>query len=117
MHNKHYTRLKYEPLELGIKLKNDLNFIEGSFLKYVSRYDLKGQAKMDIDKASFYCNGWTGNDFRPRDAVRYMPFEARMEVMMYCYDNNFKDWQNEAIFAFFKRHFTEADRALREDRK
>jgi hypothetical protein len=112
MHNKHYTGFDYEPLDFIIKF--NLNFVEGSFLKYVTRCERKGEAFKDLDKANFYYRGETGGNQYPMDVIksRANDKDFRFELFEYCALNELKDWQNEALFSYFTRNYTETDRAL-----
>lgn len=47
----HYTKGKIEPIDY-IK-SNDLNFLEGNIIKYVTRYKFKNGLE-DLQKANFY---------------------------------------------------------------
>jgi len=48
----HYKKLAIEPIELIKALK--LDFMAGSFVKYLVRYQYKGSPKTDLEKAKFY---------------------------------------------------------------
>ena len=50
---KHYKHGSIEPIDYIIA--NDLNFIEGNIIKYVTRYKYKNGLE-DLKKASFYIN-------------------------------------------------------------
>lgn len=55
---KYYTRYKIEPIDFIAA--NNLNFLVGSIIKYVMRYDQKGGLE-DLHKAEFYLN-WLMDD-------------------------------------------------------
>ena len=112
MHNKHYTGFEYEPLDFILKF--NLNFVEGSFLKYITRCERKGEAFKDLDKANFYYRGETGGNQYTMDVIKSRRDDKkfRFELFEYCNVNELKDWQNEALFNFFTRNFTETDRTL-----
>jgi hypothetical protein len=112
LHNKHYIGFDYEPLDFILKF--DLNFVEGSFLKYITRYERKGEAFKDLDKANFYYRGETGGTQYTMDAVRNRTNDKdfRFELFEYCNVNGLNDWQNEALFNYFTRKFVETDRAI-----
>lgn len=48
----HYKVLAIEPIELITALK--LDFVTGSFVKYLARHPYKGSPKTDLEKAKFY---------------------------------------------------------------
>lgn len=48
----HYKALAIEPIKLITALK--LDFVTGSFVKYLARYRYKGSPKTDLEKARFY---------------------------------------------------------------
>ena len=48
----HYKALAIEPIKLITVLK--LDFVTGSFVKYLARYQYKGNPKTDLEKARFY---------------------------------------------------------------
>lgn len=48
----HYKALAIEPIKLITVLK--LDFVAGSFVKYLARYRYKGSPKTDLEKARFY---------------------------------------------------------------
>lgn len=50
--SEHYKKLAIEPIELIKALK--LDFMAGSFVKYLVRYQYKGSPKTDLEKAKFY---------------------------------------------------------------
>lgn len=113
-HNKHYKQLKTEVQDFSQKW--DLNGTEHSFLKYVSRCRFKNKDQ-DLVKANWFYNGETKNGTITRDAVKIKPRLFYFDLMAYCMDNDFTDWQNEALFSFFKRRFREVDVALEDGKK
>jgi len=50
-HPKHYTKGKIEPIDFINA--NDLDYLEGNIIKYISRYKYKGGSE-DLEKAEFY---------------------------------------------------------------
>jgi hypothetical protein len=50
-HPKHYTKGKIEPIDFINA--NDMDYLEGNIIKYISRYKYKGGAE-DLEKAGFY---------------------------------------------------------------
>ena len=50
-HPKHYTNGKIEPIDFINA--NDLDYLEGNIIKYISRYKYKGGSE-DLEKAEFY---------------------------------------------------------------
>jgi len=51
MHPSHYNKFKIEPIEYIIA--NELDFLEGNVIKYVTRHKLKNGSE-DIKKAIYY---------------------------------------------------------------
>tara|TARA_Y100000310_G_scaffold189040_1_gene188995 strand:- start:218 stop:439 length:222 start_codon:yes stop_codon:yes gene_type:complete len=50
-HPKHYTKGKIEPIDFINA--NDMDYLEGNIIKYISRYKYKGGTE-DLEKAGFY---------------------------------------------------------------
>jgi hypothetical protein len=48
----HYTSGGIEPIDYIVR--NDLDFLEGNVIKYVTRYPFKGTPVADLHKARFY---------------------------------------------------------------
>ena len=54
-HPKHYTKGKIEPIDFINA--NDMDYLEGNIIKYISRYKYKSRDKSgveDLEKAEFY---------------------------------------------------------------
>lgn len=52
-HPSHYSQFKIEPLEYI--MENNLDFLQGNVVKYVSRFRQKNGIE-DLEKAKFYIN-------------------------------------------------------------
>ena len=52
----HYTKMKIQPMEFS--MANDLNPMQHTIIKYVTRVDLKGNGDEDIDKAIHTLQLW-----------------------------------------------------------
>ena len=50
-HPKHYTKGRIEPIDFINA--NDMDYLEGNIIKYISRYKYKGGVE-DLEKAGFY---------------------------------------------------------------
>jgi len=48
----HYTQGAIQPLEYI--MANNMNFIQGNIIKYVTRYRFKGTPKQDLEKVKHY---------------------------------------------------------------
>ncbi len=57
----HYKALAIEPIKLITALK--LDFVTGSFVKYLARYRYKGSPKTDLEKARFYLSLIERNEY------------------------------------------------------
>ena len=49
----HYKDCKIQPVEYIVG--NDLTFLEGNIIKYVTRHRRKGEGRKDIEKVIHYC--------------------------------------------------------------
>jgi len=49
---KHYRECEIQPVEYIVK--NNLDFLEGNIVKYVTRHRTKGEGKKDIEKVIHY---------------------------------------------------------------
>jgi hypothetical protein len=52
----HYTKMKIQPMEFS--MGNNLNPMQHTIIKYVTRVDLKGNGDQDIDKAIHTLQLW-----------------------------------------------------------
>jgi|TARA_R110000803_G_scaffold89730_4_gene156970 hypothetical protein len=52
----HYTKMKIQPMEFS--MANNLNPMQHTVIKYVTRVDLKGNGDEDIDKAIHTLQLW-----------------------------------------------------------
>ena len=52
----HYTKMKIQPMEFS--MANQLNPMQHTIIKYVTRVDLKGNGDEDIDKAIHTLQLW-----------------------------------------------------------
>lgn len=52
----HYTKMKIQPMEFS--MANNLNAMQHTIIKYVTRVDLKGNGDEDIDKAIHTLQLW-----------------------------------------------------------
>lgn len=52
----HYTKMKIQPMEFS--MANELNPMQHTIIKYVTRVDLKGNGDEDIDKAIHTLQLW-----------------------------------------------------------
>lgn len=91
----HYTGMKYQPVAFASKMH--YNFIQGSILKYVSRYPLKNGVE-DLAKAMHFCE--LGVATKPvnfalptdEDAQKYVKkngFDKEMEELISDITNQF----------------------------
>ena len=63
---KHYTAgFEIQPIDFIVE--NQLDFLEGNIIKYVSRYDMKGGVK-DLRKAKFYLDKLIARETQKKDA-------------------------------------------------
>jgi len=90
MQQKHYSMLKIEPIEY-IR-KNNLGFLEGNVIKYLSRYPFKNGIE-DLEKAKQYLE-WLIEDLHLLTS-RKTPV---ITVENYCKENKF----NPLIFIIFE---------------
>ena len=63
---KHYT-VGFEIQPIDFIVENQLDFLEGNIIKYVSRYDQKGGVK-DLRKAKFYLDKLIARETQKTDA-------------------------------------------------
>ena len=49
----HYKDCKIQPVEFIVG--NDLTFLEGNIIKYITRHRRKGEGRKDIEKVIHYC--------------------------------------------------------------
>ena len=89
----HYADMPIEPIEL-IEAFN-LNFIQGSIIKYISRYKAKNGVQ-DLEKALHYCKMGTKSFDRVDDFIDYKG-KNKLIVKMYCILNNLSDIENMII--------------------
>lgn len=89
----HYADMKIEPIEL-IEAFN-LNFIQGSIVKYVSRYKNKNGVE-DLKKALHYCEIGQKKLDRVDDYIDFTG-KNKLIVNMYCTLNNLSDLENMII--------------------
>ena len=52
----HYTKMKIQPMQFS--MANNLNAMQHTIIKYVTRVDLKGNGDEDIDKAIHTLQLW-----------------------------------------------------------
>ena len=52
----HYTKMKIQPMQFS--MANQLNAMQHTIIKYVTRVDLKGNGDEDIDKAIHTLQLW-----------------------------------------------------------
>ena len=89
----HYADMKIEPIEL-IEAFN-LNFIQGSIVKYISRYKSKNGIE-DLKKALHYCHIGMERFDRVDDHVDWRG-KNKLLIKMYCMLNELSDVENMII--------------------
>lgn len=88
----------YQPLDLI--LKYNLNFIQGSIIKYVTRHRRKNKEE-DLLKALSLCE--TGLNF---DKYNFLFYDCRNEVFDYCKKNELNSYLYEnVIFYVLKKDY------------
>lgn len=90
----HYSDMKIEPIELICAL--DVDFIQGSIIKYVSRYKSKNGVE-DLKKALHYCEIGLNNVPNPERKKWYLDRCAILLIREYCVLNGFGDKTENAI--------------------
>lgn len=86
----HYKELAIEPIELIKALK--LDFVTGSFVKYLARYPYKGNPLEDLKKAKFYLSLIERGEYSSSD----LPMSKRM-VEFYCVANRMSDLETKCL--------------------
>lgn len=88
----------YQPLDLI--LKYNLNFIQGSVIKYVTRHRRKNKEE-DLLKALSLCE--TGLNF---DKYNFLFYDCRNEVFDYCKKNELNSYLYEnVVFYVLKKDY------------
>lgn len=90
----HYADMKIEPIELICAL--DLSFIQGSIIKYVSRYKNKNGVE-DLNKALHYCTIGLKDIPSPERKKWYLDRSAYLCIQEYCILNEFNSIIETAI--------------------
>ena len=98
----HYRDLKIEVQDFS--QKHSLNGTEHSFLKYVSRCYAKNKEE-DLKKAWWFTFGETKNGTKPQDSIRERDEIFTKDLLVYCYANEFQDWQIRSLVSYFNREF------------
>lgn len=88
----HYADMKIEPIELICAL--DMDFIQGSIIKYVSRYKNKNGVE-DLKKALHYCT--IGFDYPNTNRKINLDRSKYLCIQEYCMLNEFNDVIETAI--------------------
>lgn len=78
----HYLQMPYQPIRLITELQ--MNFFQGSILKYLCRYRHKG-GKEDLKKAIHYCQ--LAKKMGPADECTYGTREAGRLFRGFCREN------------------------------
>lgn len=82
----HYTGMKYQPVAFASKMR--FNFIQGSILKYVSRYPRKNGVE-DLAKAMHFCE--LGVDTKPLNFSIYDEKEIHKFVKQNGFEKELED--------------------------
>lgn len=91
----------YQPLDLI--LKYNLNFIQGSIIKYVTRHRRKNKEE-DLLKALSLCE--TGLNF---DKYNFLYYDVKNDVFDYCKKNELNSYLYEnVIFYVLKKDYKDA---------
>ena len=90
----HYADMKIEPIELICAL--DVDFIQGSIIKYISRYKNKNGVE-DLNKALHYCNIGFSNIPSPDRKKWCLDRSADLCIHEYCVLNDFSNVIETAI--------------------
>ena len=88
--------MKYQPVVFASKMR--LNFVQGSILKYVSRYPRKN-GKQDLEKASHFCQ--LGLEVQPVNFA--LPVDS--EVHKYVEQNGFDEEMEQLISDIVNQHW------------
>lgn len=86
----HYSDMNVEPIELIEAF--DLNFVQGSIVKYVSRYKSKGGVQ-DLEKALHYCEIGLDDKSNGMDLTK----KDNIVIDWYCISNNIHPYERYAI--------------------
>ena len=93
----HYADMKIEPIEIIEAF--ELDFVQGSIIKYISRYKNKNGIE-DLKKALHYCRMHKSTNINNFDRINscvYFSPMAKLSVKMYCMLNNLTDLENLII--------------------
>lgn len=82
----HYKGMKYQPVAFASKMR--FNFIQGSILKYVSRYPQKNGVE-DLAKAMHFCE--LGVDTKPTNFALPTEEEAQKYVKQNGFDKDMEE--------------------------
>lgn len=92
----HYKGMKYQPVAFASKMR--FNFIQGSILKYVSRYSRKNGVE-DLAKAMHFCE--LGVDTKPANFALPTKEEAQKYVKQNGFDKDMEELINDIANQFW----------------
>lgn len=92
----HYKGMKYQPVAFASKMR--FNFIQGSILKYVSRYPQKNGVE-DLAKAMHFCE--LGVDTKPTNFALPTEEEAQKYVKQNGFDKDMEELINDIANQFW----------------
>lgn len=101
----HYKGLAIEPIELIKALK--LDFVTGSFVKYLARHPYKGSPKTDLEKARFYLSLIERNEYACSPASMHL-------VDFFCTANRMSDLETKCLMSALDGFTAAAEQILDE---
>jgi len=106
MIDRHYKKLKYEPIEFI--QNNRLDYISGNLVKYVSRFYTIDRADADkeanLTRIKFYLKRAL-LEYDKELTADYKPFLSRIstnKIKEYCKINKFDKFQSDLLINYFK---------------
>lgn len=95
MIDSHYSKLAYQPIDF-IEL-NDLKYLSGNLVKYVSRYYTIERADINVkaqkERILFYLE-------RSKYNIDNLYCDV-IDLPIYILRNNFKEWQGDLLIKYF----------------
>lgn len=98
----HYTRMKYQPIELAVKC--GFTFVQGSCLKYLSRYLYKN-GEEDIMKLDQFCE--LGIALLDTTPPVWLSEVNRRELAKYADLNQFTDLESDILSLIAHKKYDE----------
>lgn len=92
----HYKGMRYQPVVFASKMR--FNFIQGSILKYISRYP-QNNGKEDLEKAMHFCQ--LGVELRPVNFAESVEEEAKKFVQKNGFDTLVEELINDLASQFW----------------